>query len=43
MALNIDQISSALGQKSTNLREPKSTVVRFGPKADKLGRDRFVR
>jgi hypothetical protein len=27
--------TSALGHKRTNHREPKSTFVRFGPKADK--------
>jgi len=34
---------SALGQKRTNHRRPKSAVVRFGPKADKRGNDRIVR
>src|SRR5450759_1189496 len=34
---------SAVGQKRTNRRRPKSTFVRFGPKADKRGRDWIVR
>ena len=34
---------SLLGQKRTSRREPKSTVVRFGPKADKRGRNWIVR
>jgi hypothetical protein len=33
---------SALGQKRTNLREPKSDFVRFGPIADKLGHGLIV-
>jgi len=34
---------SAFGQKRTNHREPKSTVVRFSPKADKHGYGWIVR
>jgi hypothetical protein len=32
-----------VGQKLTNRRGLKFTVVRYGPKADKLGRGLFVR
>jgi hypothetical protein len=34
---------SELGQKRTNRRGPKSTVVRFGPKADKSEHNWIVR
>jgi len=34
---------SALGHKRTKRPGPKSAVVRFGPKADKRGRDWIVR
>jgi hypothetical protein len=34
---------SLMGQKWTNHRGPKSTFVRFGPKADKRGRNWIVR
>ena len=34
---------SALGHYRTNHRRPKSTVVRFGPKADKRGYGWIVR
>jgi hypothetical protein len=32
-----------MGHKRTNYGEPKSTVVRFGPKADKRRRNWIVR
>src|SRR5450631_773028 len=39
----IEATMSALGHKPTNQRGQKSTVVRFGPKADKHGRNWIVR
>jgi hypothetical protein len=34
---------SLMGQKQTTNLRPKSTVIRFGPKADKRGRKLIVR